>query len=1116
MEAVELRNGDSRVSPRVSVRSDELIRSVESKHNFDQIVIMGCGASMDVQKPSSSSDASQDTVPAESTGAGLDALKLKELEKTQDTVSPEVTTISRMDQDILLYMNQGSGENLRFSCWDFGGQDTFYGLHHLYMGRNSVFVLLFNMVWFLAESDFSPHLAFLAFWLNSIAAHAADPEDHRVDPIILVGSHKDVVSSPREHERISKMLCDTFKSSPVWSSVEHFTIDTSSSGKGSLCFFPVDNIRGSKDPVITEIKKTVQEVVKKEKYIKKKIPFNWLNLLERLQEKDRPSFLTFDKIVEICQECGMRSTSGASVEDEALVMLKIFNGLGQLMHHSEPTLRHLVILDPTIYLVEPASRIICHHEMHENLNEFLKKARKKEDRLLTKLQEKGILDPKLLDIVWEDRPQDIEGLTRLLVKFGFFVPLLRQVEATDTKVSGGSLYLVPAILPTRLTMHQSTTTPKLVGYLFFALKKTMEEIRKKGYVTVDDVKREGFFPMGLGPALTGEIVSECQCLHDMTLDDIQVSSTEISAAFGRHKFVMRTNMELQMMDLCIMVDSPFIAERVLDLVIKAIKKMVPNLDVALAVDQGGGVCSNDLVVETPLIILSGPGGLQDKVKNHTAEFSVGPGEKWNSAKTKKKSKKWLPSEGLLEQGYDYFISYRWTTTEWGGMDTDLTDGIYHKSLFTERLVGERQVQVFLDRHRLEDGRRFDKDFVKALLKSTVVVPIVSCTALQKMESLNKDSPIDNLIVEWVIVAELQDIGALEFCIPVMLGNVFETPQKDGKFISDIFTEGIIAKLSEVVVSTVVSFVQQVFDDNGIAPSMHLHIRTVKGTVETIKKNLGVKAWDVRVQTRGIMSSHNEGGKSDMHIKSEWQRNLFTEVFDKVMDCVEKAEVEGKSKVTEVYHEIAPAEVVTEVSTQFDRDLRTLFEKHGLTELLERVCDALGAKCVEDIAMTNDGDIETLTWLKPSERKRFKKLIADSQTGDSTTGKIPVVSWEGRRSQSFLRKKWETISADMAEDCRREAMRRGGKPLNTSRLNIVGEGRSGKTAWSRSVSNQAFEDTPSTIGVKQSILEVNKVDMETKCEGGWSVVEEGTLIMKSDEAITRLAEEIAVTDHQAYT
>jgi GTPase SAR1 family protein len=125
-----------------------------------------------------------------------------------------------MDQDILMYMNEGAGENLRFSCWDFGGQDTFYGLHHFYMGRNSVFVVMFNMAWFLPEneSEWPKHLDFLAFWLNSIATHAADPKDPSdVAPIILVGSHKDRVSDLKEHERISKLLCNTFQSMPVWS-----------------------------------------------------------------------------------------------------------------------------------------------------------------------------------------------------------------------------------------------------------------------------------------------------------------------------------------------------------------------------------------------------------------------------------------------------------------------------------------------------------------------------------------------------------------------------------------------------------------------------------------------------------------------------------------------------------------------------------------------------------------------------------------------------------------------------------------------------------------------------------------------------------------------------------
>ena len=35
---------------------------------------------------------------------------------------------------------------------------------------------------------------------------------------------------------------------------------------------------------------------------------------------------------------------------------------------------------------------------------------------------------------------------------------------------------------------------------------------------------------------------------------------------------------------------------------------------------------------------------------------------------------------------------------------------------------------------------------------------------------------------------------------------------------------------------------------------------------------------------------------------------------------------------------------------------------------------------------------------------------------------------------------------------------GSKALNTSRLNVVGEGRGGKTAFVRAISGKAFEDT----------------------------------------------------------
>jgi len=149
-------------------------------------------------------------------------------------------------EDFVLFMK--SKEALRMMCWDLGGQDTFYGLHHLYISRQGVYAVTFNMEWFTAAckpAEQDQHLAFLAFWLDTIASHAVDKTDGSIAPIFLVGTHKDVVDSPKEHERISAMLDKTFCRKAAWASVQRFAKATLSSGRGTLWFFPVDNSLGN-------------------------------------------------------------------------------------------------------------------------------------------------------------------------------------------------------------------------------------------------------------------------------------------------------------------------------------------------------------------------------------------------------------------------------------------------------------------------------------------------------------------------------------------------------------------------------------------------------------------------------------------------------------------------------------------------------------------------------------------------------------------------------------------------------------------------------------------------------------------------------------------------------
>ena len=64
--------------------------------------------------------------------------------------------------------NPGTQQPLRLSFWDYGGQDKFIGLHHLYLSRYCVFLLVFNMKWLLPGASRKDEcLEYLTGWLNS-------------------------------------------------------------------------------------------------------------------------------------------------------------------------------------------------------------------------------------------------------------------------------------------------------------------------------------------------------------------------------------------------------------------------------------------------------------------------------------------------------------------------------------------------------------------------------------------------------------------------------------------------------------------------------------------------------------------------------------------------------------------------------------------------------------------------------------------------------------------------------------------------------------------------------------------------------------------------------------
>eukprot|EP00300_Choanocystis_sp_HF-7_P021595 c20801_g1_i8.p1 GENE.c20801_g1_i8~~c20801_g1_i8.p1 ORF type:complete len:361 (-),score=107.41 c20801_g1_i8:39-1121(-) len=262
---------------------------------------------------------------------------------------------------------------------------------------------------------------------------------------------------------------------------------------------------------------------------------------------------------------------------------------------------------------------------------------------------------------------------------------------------------------------------------------------------------------------------------------------------------------------------------------------------------------------------------------------------------------WVPSSGLREW-YDVFLSYRWPENSAAdgnnnsndkGM-TMIDDGDFAAKLFDcfqNRSIGNgrRRVEVFLDQKRLQAGRPFDHDFVRALVKSRVAAPIVSWGALMRMATLKRSSPVDNVLLEWTVMVELQEWsraqldadgnGRVFLVQPIFVGrlkhpstavmtrpNTNTTPTTPTTTttgdvqLTDFFQDKVkhpadthhsqqqqqetkvaVDWLPEdVVVDSVVERAGELLSGLGVTPSLQLPRRTVKGTVKLICKNLGVK------------------------------------------------------------------------------------------------------------------------------------------------------------------------------------------------------------------------------------------------------------------------------------
>jgi hypothetical protein len=681
-------------------------------------------------------------------------------------------------------------------------------------------------------------LSFLSFWLNSIYLHAKSP-DGSVAPIFLVGTHKDAINSPTDHEAISLLIYEKFKTSPAFGSVVPFKRGTSSSGLGLLWFYPVDNTQSSADETIAAMKSAICEKLRHEEYLKRVVPMPWLQLFDAMQSTKK-LHLALAHVVGMATQFGFPITQPCA-EAEVLCMLKFFTESGLLMHHNCPALRDIVVLDLVGCLVTPASIVMCQHDIH--MLDCHENARAMQNEAYLSLTTEGVLCDVLLDTLWCDCIDIKREVVELMLFYGLMVPMLEETGVLRSQ------YLVPSLLP-KLSGSEMLVGVRAHCYFLLGMKSVTSKWEKVGNVSSSTVAANGFNPSGLFSRLTAKIISKCQAVYNFF--GAQYGASEVRACFGSHIFIIRELTGANAIQLLIMVDNPrkLVAE-ISQLLQAVIDEMIPSLSFCAAVMSDGSCSPNyqpSIVASSHFVSLN---YIMQNISNHgMVHTNSASRDRLSAADARSFFEKWIPPEGLRSH-YDVFLSYRWT----GSFDEDLTEGLFNN--LSEDLVGSNgsEIHVFLDKRRLQDGRNFQEDFADALLVTSLPVVILSTAALQRMVTLKADSPIDNLLLEWTLIVELLHSKTIAFCLPIIIGSYSPSATKCADVFSNFFQDVTkaadgsvlysgIDSLPNVSVASIVAKVRGMLREHGLPQSPVLDSHTVRSVVKHLSMHKALFASDV--------------------------------------------------------------------------------------------------------------------------------------------------------------------------------------------------------------------------------------------------------------------------------
>ncbi|XP_078692558.1 uncharacterized protein LOC144922563 [Branchiostoma floridae x Branchiostoma belcheri] len=372
----------------------------------------------------------------------------------------------------------GTKEYPLISIWDFGGQEIFYSTQQVFYTHRAIYGMVLDLTKPLDSpveemstvgptSHCRKEKDFIDYHLESMRAHTRPPVPRRETeqtpaardiepPVLVIFTKKDKVPQRGEQQKFHRETRRHLKGKVI----DEHVIDR---------FFSVDNTkRNPEDPEVTELRKFILDLARKQSYMGERVPVKWLELKSKLQDmhKEGKRYCTLQEVMEAIGSPPRETTP----EENAVNILKFWHLCGDIIYFPGQNLRNFVILDPQ-WFVDVCKTFITIPEYRD------REVKKDWD----KLQETGELRDHLIEHVWSHREEALQynliehkqELLDMMEKFDLVLRCHgRSDEETGPKCDATeeATYFVPSLLTTvtdeRKLYPPGTTCSKPIFIVF--------------------------------------------------------------------------------------------------------------------------------------------------------------------------------------------------------------------------------------------------------------------------------------------------------------------------------------------------------------------------------------------------------------------------------------------------------------------------------------------------------------------------------------------------------------------------------------------------------------------------------------------------------------------------